>query len=212
MWIFLSIVLFIALIITAILLLPVSIIIKTDQNGEVILRYKLLFKTFGEDPDPDNPIVKTLKEASGLSRLEKENLKDSAQKNSYLSTLSESFTLIITLLKRLLNVLHFGTLKVLKLHITCAEDDAAKTAIDYGRCCALAYPFLGFLHSNLRVRKKGEDINISCDYESKKGDYSFELVLVLRFFRVLGAFLATAFDEAKRISQNDETNQHKNRK
>jgi hypothetical protein len=62
------------------------------------------------------------------------------------------------------------------------------------------------------VRKKGEDINISCDYESKKGDYSFELVLVLRFFRVLGAFLATAFDEAKRISQNGETNQHKNRK
>ena len=211
MWIFLSIVLFIALIITAILLLPVSIIIKTDQHGEIILRYKLLFKTFGEDPDPDNLIVKTLKDASGISRLEKENLKENAQKTNYLTTLSESFSLILSLLKRLLNVLRFGTIKVLKLHITCAEDDAAKTAIDYGKCCALAYPFLGFLHTNMKVISKGEDINISCDYESKKSSYSFELVLVLRFFRVLGAFLRTAFDEAKRISQSD-TNQNKNRK
>lgn len=205
MWIFLTIVSVIALIITAILLSPVSIIIKTDQSGEVILRYKLLFKTFGEDPDPNNPIVKTLKEVSGLSRLEKENLKDTAQKTSYLETLKDSFSLIISLLKRLLNVLRFGTLKVLKLHITCAEDDAAKTAIDYGRCCALAYPFLGFLHSNVRVRKKGEDINISCDYESKKSEYCFEAVLTIRFFRVLGAFLRTAFDEAKRISQTNPT-------
>ena len=91
------------------------------------------------------------------------------------------------------------------MHIICAEEDAAKTAIDYGRVCALAYPFLGFIHSNIKVRKRGEDINIACDYESKKGSYSFEAVLVIRFFRVLGAFFRAAYDEAKRINQNEST-------
>ncbi|MBR2447526.1 MAG: hypothetical protein IKB29_00930, partial [Clostridia bacterium] len=76
MWIFLSVLLFLILLITVILLLPISVIIKTDQNDELILRYRFLFKTYGEDPDPNNPIIKTLKEASGISRLEKENLKD----------------------------------------------------------------------------------------------------------------------------------------
>ena len=205
MWIFLSILLFLILLITVILLLPISIIIKTDQNDELILRYRFLFKTYGEDPDPNNPIIKTLKEASGISRLEKENLKDKAKKTSYLATLSESFALITALLKRLLGLLNHCNLKVLKLHLICAEADAAKTAIDYGRVCALAYPFLGFIHSNIRVRKRGEDINIACDYESKKGSYSFEAVLVIRFFRVLGAFFRAAYDEAKRINQSEPT-------
>lgn len=205
MWIFLSILLFLILLITVILLLPISVIIKTDQNDELILRYRFLFKTYGEDPDPNNPIIKTLKEASGISRLEKENLKDKAKKTSYLATLSESFALITALLKRLLGLLNHCNLRVLKLHLICAEEDAAKTAIDYGRVCALAYPFLGFIHSNIKVRKRGEDINIACDYESKKGSYSFEAVLVVRFFRVLGAFFRAAYDEAKRINQSEPT-------
>ena len=211
MWIFLGIVAFLIILISVILLLPISIIIKTDQNGELILRYKLLNKIYGEDPDPNNPILKTLKEASGINRLQKENLKNEIENTSFLNTLSESFALIIALLKRLLGLLRYCNVRVLKLHITCAEEDAAKTAIDYGRCCALAYPFLGFIHSNVKVRKKGEDINISCDYESRKGDYTFEIVLVLRFFRVLGAFFRTAYDEAKRINKNEPTLQ-KNRK
>ncbi len=211
MWIFLGIVAFLGALITIILLLPISIIIKTDQNGELIIRYKLLNKIYGEDPDPNNPIIKTLKEASGINRLQKENLKDKVKNTSFLNTLGESFTLIIALLKRLFELLRYCNVRVLKLHIICAEADAAQTAIDYGRCCALAYPFLGFIHSNAKVRKKGEDINISCDYESRKGDYDFELVLVLRFFRVLGAFFRVAYDEAKRINQNEPTPQ-KNRK
>ena len=76
MWIFLGIVAFLALLITVILLLPVYVIIKTDKNGELIFRYKFLNKIYGEDPDPNNPVVKTLKKASGVSRLEKDKLKE----------------------------------------------------------------------------------------------------------------------------------------
>ena len=212
MWIFLGIVGFLALLVTVILLLPVTVIIKTDQNDEVILRYKFLGKTYGEDPDPNNPIIKTLKEVSGVTRLEKENLKNEIENNSFLGTLKESCSLIIALLKRLLSLLKYCKVKVLKLHIICAEADAAQTAIDYGRCCSVVYPFLGFLHSNLKVRKKGEDINISCNFESRESLYTFEAVLVIRFSRVLSALFRAAYDEAQRINAEEEANNGKNQK
>ncbi len=203
MWIFLSILAFIILLITVILLLPVYIIIKTDQNGEMIFRYKILFKTFGEDPNPDNPIVKTLKEISGVTRLDKEKLKESAKKGNLLETLNDSFSLILGLLKRLLGLLKFCTVKVLKVKIVCAESDAAQTAIDYGRCYAVVSPLLSFLHSSMKIRPKGEDINITCNFEKAESYYEFETVLVVRVFRVLGALFRAAYDEAQRISRKE---------
>ena len=211
MWIFLGIVAVLGVLITIILLLPISIIIKTDQNGELIIRYKFLNKIYGEDPDPNNPLIKMFKQASGIHRLQKENFKNKVKSDDPLNTIGENFNLIIALLKRLFELLHYCKVRVLKLHIVCAEEDAAQTAIYYGRCCALVYPFLGFIHSNTKVRKKGENIHISCDYESRKGDYNLELVLVLRLFRVLGAFFRAAYDEVKRINQSGTTPQ-KNQK
>ena len=52
MWIAIGIAGFIAVLITVILLLPVKVIIKNDENNELILRYRFLFKTYGENPDP----------------------------------------------------------------------------------------------------------------------------------------------------------------
>ena len=58
MWIVLGIIGFLALLITVILLLPVKIILRNDDKEALILRYRFLGKTFGEDPNPDDPIVK----------------------------------------------------------------------------------------------------------------------------------------------------------
>lgn len=209
MRIFLGILAFIILLVTVILLLPVYIIIKTDKNGEMIFRYKILFKTFGEDPDPDNPIVNTLKEISGVTRLDKEKLKESVKKGNLLETLNDSFALILGLLKRLLGLLKFCTVKVLRVKIVCAESDAAQTAIDYGRCYAAISPLVSFLHSKMKIRKKGEDINITCNFETRESSYDFEAVLVVRVFRILVALFHAAFDEVKRVSQN-EASQNKN--
>ena len=76
MWIALGIVGGLAALITVILLLPVKVIIRNDEQNELILRYKFLFKTYGEDPDPNDPIIKALKEASGVNRFQKRELKE----------------------------------------------------------------------------------------------------------------------------------------
>ena len=46
MWIFLGIVLFLTLLITAILLLPVRIVITKDKDGDMQILYKILHNQF----------------------------------------------------------------------------------------------------------------------------------------------------------------------
>ena len=214
MWIFLSIVLFLGLVITAVLLLPVYVIVKADQSGELQLRYKILHKTFGEEPDPNNPIVRTLKSASGVSRLEKQNIKTNIQKNDFISTLRESFSLIVDLLREIVGLLRYCKIKVLKLNIICADADAADAAMSYGECCAVVYPLLGYLHSFVDVKPSGEDVRILCDYDGDEGSWSFETVLTVRVWRVLVALWRTVLAESKRMAEQQaqtDANSHKNR-
>ena len=200
MWIFLGVSAFVVLLITVILLLPVNVILKISQDGELFFRYKILHKTFGENPDPNNPITRVLKELTGISRLNTKALKETAQKGNLLRTLGDSVSLITGLLKRVLGLLKHCQIKVLKLQIVCAEGDAAQTAIQYGRCYAVISPLLGFLHSAMKVDPKGEHIDITCDFQATESHYEFETVLVVRVFRVLIALLRASRDEAERTA------------
>lgn len=211
MWIFLSILLFVSLLITAILMLPIYVTIKTDENGEFYFRYKILNKTFGENPDPNDPLVKILKSASGISRLEKDSLKTNIEKTSLLKTVKESFSLIVDLLKELVGLLKYCKAKVFKLNIVCADTDAAEAAIAYGQCCAIVSPVLGYLSSLINIKPSGKDINILCDYNSDNSSFYFETVLVVRLCRVLAALFRAIIAEAKRIAKkrNAATNSNK---
>lgn len=212
MYIFLGILAFIVILITIILLLPVYIIIKTDENDEVIIRYKILWKTFGEDPDPNQPIIKVLKQTLGVTRLDKKNFQNNSEKIGMLENFKDSFSLIIGLLKRLLQLLKYCSVKTLHIDIICADEDAAQTAMNYGMCYAVVCPLLGLLRSVIKVRPRGEKINISCDYEAKESYYSFDVVICVKVVRIIVAIFRAAFDEAKRISQAQESTSNKTQK
>lgn len=210
MWIFLGVVGFIALLITIILLLPVYVILRTDENGDVYLRYKILFKTFGENPDPNNPILKTLKEASGISRLEKKNIKSDVEKDGFYETLGQTCRLLTGLLKELASLLKYCHAKKFVFKVVCAEETAADTAISYGQCCAIVYPLASFLSSIMNVKKRGQKIDISCDYEGKKGSFDYDFVIWVRFYHVLAAFFRVAVKEAKRTAEKQIEAESKN--
>lgn len=202
--IFLSILGFIALIIFIILMLPVYIIFKTDENGELIFRYKFLNKTYGENPDPNNPVLKTIKKASGISRLEKENLKKDIQENSFFKVLKYNLDLIVDVFKILLKLLKQCTAKTFKLTIVCAEGDAAERAISYGQCCAVTYPVIAVLHNLIKFKDNSEEINISCDYEANESVFTLDILLEVRVFRVIGAIFRAAYEEAQRdLAENN---------
>lgn len=207
MWIFLGIVIVLLVLITVILLLPIDILLKTDENGELIFRYKLLGKTYGEDPDPNNPIAKFLKKAVGLPRLEKENLREQVAQTDLLTTVKDSVSYTKKLLGRVLELLRFGTVKTLRVTIVCASDDAAETAIRYGACYAAISPLLAFLHSTLRIKKSGERISITPDFTAESGSFDFEILARFRMFRALGALHRAAGDENERKEQETTASQ-----
>ncbi|MBQ7340928.1 MAG: hypothetical protein IJW41_02005 [Oscillospiraceae bacterium] len=198
MWIALGIVGFLAVLITVILLLPVKVIIKNNERNEFIFRYKYLFKTFGENPNPDDPIVKALKSATGVDRLNKVAVKENISAEGLLSTVKESFSMLVDLLKEVLKLL--GRCKVSQLHITirCTGDGADEAAIHYGECSAVVYSLFNIVRSFLKVRKKGCKIDVGCDFMGDKPVFRYDVVLKVRAGRVLGALWRVALAEAKR--------------
>ena len=198
MWIVLGILAFLATLITVILLLPVKIILKNDEQNELILRYKYLFKTFGENPDPDDPIVKALLSATGVERLQTKNVQKNIQTEGLKSTISSSFSMLIDLMKEVVSLLKRCTVTRLHITIRASGEDVDDAAIHYGQCCAATYSLLNVLRSFLKVRKRGCNIDLGCNF-FEKSVFRYEVVLSIRAARVLGGLWRVAMAEAKRM-------------
>lgn len=207
MWIVLAIVAFLAALITVIVHLPVKILIKNDAENALILRYKFLFKTYGENPDPNDPIILMLKRLGGVERLEKTTLKRNIQSDGLQKTVTEGYSVLIGLVKEVVGLLKYCTVTTLHIKILSAGDDAAQTAIRYGQYCAATHSLLGVLRSYLKVRKRGCDIDISCDFLAEESVFRYNAVLVIRFGRVLAGFWRAVLAEAKRMAAEQQPQQ-----
>lgn len=206
MKIFLIIIGALALVIAAALFLPIYVILKTEQDGSLAFYFRFLGKTYGDEKNSKksepNPIVEALKKAAGLSRLEKKEIKTNVKKAGVFDTLRQDFDLILDLLKKIVDLLRLCVVKKLKLKIVCAKEDAADTAISYGRYCAVVNPVLAYIHNFMKVRESGKDVSITCDYNGGDEKLELELVLYARVFRVLGALIKIVMEEARRVSDN----------
>ncbi|MCI8554244.1 MAG: DUF2953 domain-containing protein [Clostridiales bacterium] len=59
------------------------------------------------------------------------------------------------------------------LEIRVAGEDAAQTAVDYGKVCAAVYPALALVESVMRVRQK--EVSVHPDFMAEKGTVCFDL-------------------------------------
>ena len=203
MWIALSILAFLAALVTVVLLSPVKVIIKNDEKNGFILRYKLLYKTYGENPNPDDVIVKTLKKSGGVTRLEKAAMQENIQTDGLQKTISDSYAALIGILKELLFLLKRCTATRLYLKIRCAEDEPDETALHYGICHAATHTLLGTLSAFLKIRKRGCKIDIGYDFEGGTPLFRYEVILSVPFGRVLAAFWRLVLAEGKRVAAED---------
>lgn len=203
MWLFLSILAIIMLVVTVILSIPVKIIIKNDQDNNLTILYKILFKTFGENPDPDNSVVKLLKEVSGVSAIEKKSMEKNVGQSGWLDTTLDTLNILTNLLKEIASLLKYCTAKRFEINILCSEENAADTAINYGRYCAVVYPMASFLNSIMKVRKKGQKLNIQADFSGGESEFSYDFLISVTLFRVLVALFKVALKEAKRKNEEE---------
>lgn len=204
MWIALGIIAFLAALITVILLLPVKVLIWNDDENELNLRYRLLFKTYGEDPNPNDPIVKALKKASGISRFEKARLEKNVQSEGLQKTVTESYDILIDLLKELVDLLKLGTVTKLHVKIRCTSEDPDRAAVYYGHACSATYSLLSALDTFTRIRRRGCKIDITCDFLEEKPLFRYDTVIAFRFSRVVAALWRVTMAEAKRIAKENQ--------
>ena len=79
------------------------------------------------------------------------------------------------------------TVDRLYLDVLVASGDAAQTAIDYGKICAVVYPIQALIESKMRVRRRA--INISTDFLHDSGELKADIRLHAVPIRVLWAIL-----------------------
>ena len=83
----------------------------------------------------------------------------------------------------------------LDIHVT--EDDAAATAIKYGKVCAALYPSLGFICSNMKV--KDYKANVFADYCGEKTTVSFVTKTAFIPRALINAGIALVFSLLKQL-------------
>ena len=157
------------------LMCSLTVNVKTDENKKIKFNVKFLFLNI------NNQKEKTKKTASESPK--KDNLfKTYLKKYGFTDTVSKIFELLADALKELSFILKKAKFKKVYLTIITATDDASKTAISYGTICAVVYPVTAYMDNELKVSKNAFDINIGCDFNTDKPDYSFEIEVSLKSF------------------------------
>lgn len=70
-------------------------------------------------------------------------------------------------------------------------DDAAQNAIKYGKVCSAVYPSMGFICSNMKVKKY--EVNVVSDFISQENKAQFALSLSVRPIKLTNAVVVLAF-------------------
>lgn len=192
LWILAAIgIIILAIISILLILLSLNVHIIIEYNQLFSFKIKIAFidltKLFTKD---DKKESKDNNKASKLKK-RKNEIKQTVSEQNKKKTDIKSALNIIT---RILNEIKEGffrkiVVKNARIHIICAGDDAAQTAINYGIICAAVYPVTGFIDSECRVKKK--DINVSADFTKQKSEADIYLHLKLRILHIAVLLMKT---------------------
>lgn len=179
-----------AILICFVLLLPVRINLKNDEENNFIFKIKILFFSI---PNQNSQLEKTVKERAGAKKEPK-----TVKKNGILETVKESKDLIIAALKELINLLHKCTVRKIYLDILCSGKDAAETAIKYGSCCSLVYPLSSFIDSLMKPKYKKQQINIRSNFETNEEHFKYEIEISVKIISLLISLIKIAWQKVKK--------------
>ncbi len=201
----------ILLIIVGILFLPVDAFIDFKDKLLISIKFSgiTLYK-FRETVESKKPKTEVKESKIKEKKSEENKLSEFYKKAKAKYGFSGALKLILGFIKDLFP--HIKTLlkhiefKKIVLDIAVAEDDAAKTAIEYGSVCAVTYPLLAELGAIANIKYKA--INISSDFKSGKGSVSFSGAIRTRIFYLIAVFWKV-YSEYKKFIVRIEDNERK---
>ena len=154
---------------------------------EFILSFKLLFFVFTVSPENKK---KKKKKAKKKEKEKKERPAKKEKDNFFRSHTSDFgvfdyIELIGIVIEKFVAKIYFDKLEA---EIRVAGDDAAQTALNFGRLNAAIYPIAGLINGHKRVKKL--HIGITPDFTTTKSVYNAEAIAYIRIFDVLAAVIA----------------------
>ena len=169
-------------------LLPAKIKVRIGYiEEEFILSFKLLFFVFTVSPENKK---KKKKKAKKKEKEKKERPAKKEKDNFFRSHTSDFgvfdyIELIGIVIEKFVAKIYFDKLEA---EIRVAGDDAAKTALNFGRLNAAIYPIAGLINGHKRI--KNLHIGITPDFTTTKSVYNAEAIAYIRIFDVLAAVIA----------------------
>ncbi len=141
------------------------------------------------------------KRPSATKKQKKEKKKKSAGQKAPLPSDSplQQLSVLLSILKdnfpRLLSV---ATLRLKRLHMTVASEDAAKTAILYGETALALSAFLELLRGFCKFREDKGAVSLKPDFLGSKSSFDAVLLLSTNVFRVASLGLRLCFGFLKK--------------
>ena len=169
-------------------LLPTKIKVRIGYiDEEFILSFKLLFFVFTVSPENK----KKKKKKTKKKEKEKKEQPAKKEKDSFFKSHTSDFgvfdyiELIGIVIEKFVAKIYFDKLEA---EIRVAGDDAAQTALNFGRLNAAIYPIAGLINGHKRI--KNLHIGITPDFTTTKSVYNAEAIAYIRIFDVLAAVIA----------------------
>lgn len=169
-------------------LLPAKIKVRIGYiEEEFILSFKLLFFVFTVSPENK----KKKKKKAKKKEEEKKERPAKKEKDNFFRSHTSDFgvfdyiELIGIVIEKFVAKIYFDKLEA---EIRVAGDDAAQTALNFGRLNAAIYPIAGLINGHKRVKKL--HIGITPDFTTTKSVYNAEAIAYIRIFDVLAAVIA----------------------
>lgn len=170
--------------IALVLLLPVSLDLRYKEE----LDFKVKFAGIRFSAQKK----KKEKEVGQPTKDKKDNqfkavFKKLKRKKGFTGAIKEIFIFLRHCLEHLGYLLKTMKFKKVCLDLNIVGDDAAKTAIQYGEVCSVAYPVLSFFQSVAKVKYK--KIDVKSDFEAQEGSFTFSLTVNMQIiFLIISAF------------------------
>lgn len=206
MWIALGIVLSVLLLFSILLFSPVHIILKTDENDGFKIRIRFLFVFL----DPVNLGMKFQNKGSKKSGKIKnwfkkhfgvfhKKQKKPIEKKSLFDKVSETLSAVRIIIDALSEIVKKIKVNKLKLYIVTADSNVSDAALEYGKLCAVVYPVIGYLQSQVNIREKGLDIDLRCDFDADISVFKAHTDISINIFSILTVFMRSAFSKDKGV-------------
>lgn len=192
-------------IVLAILFLPVKVSFKFKEEFFIKV-YFIGIKIYEPKIKEGKPNQKKKSQNNAIKEKPKTLFLRLKEKHGFSGAVREIFGFLKEIFGYIKVFLRHIKIEKLKLFISVSSDDAAKTALDYGRVCAVAYPFLSALDSMANIEYK--KIDIKSDFEATESNFSIEFNVKLRIFYLL-ITLFKVYNEYTKFTARIEVNERK---